>query len=458
MLKRKGLISGDKMPVYSIIRKSQIEGSHRMDAEYYQPEYFIDFSKGTWLPIRNIISQCQYGISQAMTQEKVGYPIFRMDDIKHAFLFDDEVKYIDLEKKVFNDFKIEKDDVLFNRVNSEDFVGRTGIFKLNGDYTFASYLIRLKVNRKNLVLPDYLNIFLNSSYGLKQIRKFRRRSVNQANVNAEELKQIKIALLPLKVQEEIAKFSNEAWRRIDFSKSLYSQAENLLLEELGLKDFKPQEDLSYVVNLSNIKSVHRADAEYFQPKYEKLIGFLGKDKQSLNMLAKRKSKRIKLIPENPYRYIEISDIDIGCGEISFNIVQGHELPANAKTKIEGGELIVSKVRPTRGGVGIVPEDWDNNFVASGAFSVFEVPSPTREYLQVVLRTIIGKLQLEKPTTGSSYPTVDDEDVEKLLIPVLPKPIQQRISALVHQSHEARKKAKELLEEAKRKVEEAIEGK
>ena len=70
--------------------------------------------------------------------------------------------------------------------------------------------------------------------------------------------------------------------------------------------------------------------------------------------------------------------------------------------------------------------------------------------------MIGKLQLEKPTTGTSYPTVTDEYVENIEIPILPEKIQQKIADLVRRSHEARKKAKELLEEAKRKVEELIE--
>ena len=125
-------------------------------------------------------------------------------------------------------------------------------------------------------------------------------------------------------------------------------------------------------------------------------------------------------------------------------------------KIEGGELIVSKVRPTRGAVGIIPDDWGKSFVASGAFSIFLVSSPMREYLQVVLRSVVGKIQLEKPTTGTSYPTVTDEDIEELIIPIISESKQQQIANLVLQSHQAHKKAKELLEKAKREVEEFIE--
>ena len=112
------------MITYSIIQKSQLEGAHRLDAEYYQPEYFIDFNKGLWRPIGEVLELCQYGISQAMNDKEMGYPIFKMDNIDYAFLFDDDVRYADISEATFHEFELKKDDVFFNRVNSEEFVGR----------------------------------------------------------------------------------------------------------------------------------------------------------------------------------------------------------------------------------------------------------------------------------------------------------------------------------------------
>lgn len=442
---------------FSIIQKSQLEGANRLDAEYYQPEYFIDFSKGNWKPIGKFLSVCQYGLSKAMNDEKIGYPMLKMDDIKDAFLFVDDVRYADITNNELNEYKLVKNDVLFNRVNSEEFVGRTGIFKSNIEAVPASYLIRLRTENDFVVLPDYLNVFLNSKFGIKQIRKFSRRAVNQANVNAEELKQIKIALLPLSAQKEIEKLSNRSWEQFELSKYLYSQAENLLLEELGLSSFVKavgDEEKFCVVNLSDVKQANRIDAEYFQPKYEKLISKLSKV-EKLSNLAKRKNGAFKLTKDKKYQYTEISDVNVSNGEVLSNELMGLDLPANAKIQVKGGELVVSKVRPTRGAIGIIPKNWKENHVVSGAFSVFDIKSPMREYLQVVLRSMIGKLQMERPTTGTSYPTITDQDVEDLSIPILPKTKQQKIADLVRKSHESRKKAKDLLEQAKQKVEELI---
>jgi len=448
------------MITYSIIQKSQLEGALRLDAEYYQPEYFIDFGKGKWQAIDNFLSVCQYGLSQAMNDERIGYPIFKMDDIKDVFLFDDDVRYVDITEDVFNEFKLAKNDVLFNRVNSEEFVGRTGIFKLDMDAVFASYLIRLKTRDGSEILPDYLNIFLNSAYGIKQIRKFRRRAVNQANVNAEELKQIKIAVLPINFQKEIEQLSNESWQNFEFSKFLYSQAENLLLEELGLKDFKVEDDLSYIVNLSEIKSAHRADAEYFQPKYEKIMSLIRANGGiALGDLVTTK----KGIEPGGEAYQDEGKLFIRVSSLSKNGIEGKDqkylsdelyqkLKKNYEPKV--GEILLTK--DATPGIAYTLKSPVEGIISSGILRLkLKNEKVANEYLALCLNSIVGQMQAERDGGGSVITHWKPEQIKNVLIPVLPKPIQQKIANLVRQSHKARKKAKELLEGAKIKVESVI---
>lgn len=306
-------------------------------------------------------------------------------------------------------------------------------------------------------MPDYLNIFLNSKFGKKQIKRYSRRAVNQANVNAEELKLFRIATLPMSQQNVLKDLSDKSWSEIQKSKMFYTEANNLLLKELGLDNFEAKKKLFSVVNLSDCQKANRIDADFYQQKYFDLLSIILKNRsEKLKNIAKRISGNQKITQDQEFNYTEISDVDVLNGEVDSNKIIGKELPANAKIKVMGGELFISKVRPTRGAVAIVPECFSENHIVSGAFSVYLVGSPMREYLQVVLKSCIGKLQMERPTTGTSYPTITDQDVENLLIPILPKATQEKIADLVRKSHEARKKSKELLEEAKRKVEELIE--
>ncbi len=79
-----------------------------------------------------------------------------------------------------------------------------------------------------------------------------------------------------------------------------------------------------------------------------------------------------------------------------------------------------------------------------------------EYLALCLNSIIGQMQAERDGGGSIITHWKPEQIKNVLIPILPKPTQKKISELVKKSHEARKMAKELLEQAKRKVEEIVE--
>ncbi|MBI4838523.1 MAG: restriction endonuclease subunit S, partial [Nitrospirae bacterium] len=216
----------------SIIETKELERFSRVDAEYYQPKYLALqqlYSKGFWSPIGQHLNACEYGLSIAMNEDGNGYGILRMDNLQGGFAFDDELKYAPIDKKTFEKYRLKKDDVLFNRVNSEEFVGRTGIYKLSGAHVFASYLVKCQTKESEL-LPDYLNIFLNTKHGILSIRRMSRRAVNQANVNAQELKAIKILLPPIKLQEEIKGTLEKSHQLFEKSETLYSQAERLLLE------------------------------------------------------------------------------------------------------------------------------------------------------------------------------------------------------------------------------------
>lgn len=447
------------MAQIAIVNIEELGMAMRFDAQFYQPQYLIDTSKGKWLKIRDILKKCEYGLSLPMNDEKEGVPMFKMDDISHTFLFSDTIRYAEVTENEEKRFKCKVDDVFFNRVNSEEFVGRTGIFKeSNLNAVFASYLIRLQP-KTELVLPQFLNIFLNSKYGQKQIDRYKRRAVNQANVNAQELQEFFIPILPTEFQKQIAKLVDKSWQQIEKSKSLYSQAEQILLQELGLEDFVSQWLAGYETDHDNVLEVARMDAEYFQPRYELLMGKIGSSNkiEQLGNISTLSKKKVNILPEETYKYIEIGDVNTSNGEFTYNEIAGVDLPANAKKSIQDESLLISTVRPTRGAVGVIPNGWNNGFVVSGAFAVFEKHSISPFYLQVVMRSIIGKIQLERRCTGVSYPTVTDEDAANVIIPLLDDENIEKIHDLVMGSHKSLHESRQLLEQAKREVEEMIES-
>jgi restriction endonuclease S subunit len=444
----------------SIIKKTQLEGAHRLDAEYYQPEYLdiVKKLKGFQNIYIGQIGKVVYGTTPTGGFfEKKGVSFIRSQNFSLLSIDNDFVFCSDEFHSQNKKSKVVPGDILFAAVGAT--IGQLAIVQnhiqeANINQNIAA--VKIKDERFN---PYFVGLFFASRYGQAQIERLVTGNA-QFYLNSDQIKSFVVPILRKDFQNEIAEIFQNVQKELDCSNSFCSQAEELLLEELGLKDFKVNEDLTYSVKLSDIKSAHRADAEYFQPKYKRIINHL-KTKfslEKLNHLADKQEQKIKPNPQQLYKYIEISDIKTDIGEVNYNEVIGSELPPNARIPINSGELIVSKVRPTRKAIAIIPDFFINNTICSSAFTVFKSSSPLKEYIFITLRSIVGLLQLEQPTTGTEYPTLNDEDVENVLIPLLPQPTQQQIASLVQQSHEARKKAKELLEEAKRRVETLIEGK
>mgnify|MGYP001559632148 FL=1 len=446
---------------YSIIQKYQLEGAHRLDAEYYQPEYLelakeIGEQKSKNLKDLAIIRSGTTPTDRDDTLA-AGVILLKTTDIRNSILPKDGNYYHITPKIAQRMLKtiLQSNDILINIVGATlDVIGRVSLVPSDfpeSNITQAMALLRVKDTN---YLPEYIFSFLMSKYGQFQTDRLAR-PTGQFNLNLDELGRVLIPQTSLSRQKEIAEIIKDVLKLQQESRTSYRGAENLLLEELGLKDFRVSDDLSWIVNLLEVKKTNRADPEFFQPKYQRIIDKI-KKKRRVAEIAKRIKISVKLTSDTEYNYIEISNVNVGNGEIAFSKVLGKELPANAKIALSGGELIISKVRPTRGAIAIIPQEFNDNFIVSGAFSVFNVDYPMREYLQVVFRSIIGKSQLERPTTGTSYPTITDEDIENIWIPDLSIKIQQKIADLVKKSHEARKKSKELLEGAKRNVEGTIE--
>lgn len=445
------------MSIYSIIQKSQLEGALRLDAEYYQPEYLLwlqQLKRFNLLPLKKLARKIDVGYVSSMTDhfQNDGIPLLRTQNVKEFYIdLESDVIYIDEEfHRELKKTQVFPEDVLLARSGS---IGDACLVPDNFPSANSADIISIRFLEK--IIPEYLVTFLNSKYGRFQIDRGISGGL-QGHINLYSLEKLLVPIFDNQQQEQIRQIVLSGLDWLKKSKGFYMRAENLLLEKLGLVGEKFEDKLSYVVNSSDTKSANRIDADYFQPKYKKLIKSLGVKLETLGHIVTRKTKKIKALPEVDYKYIEISSVNISSGKVLFSRIKGKDLPANAKVAIDGGELVVSKVRPTRGAIAIIPDNWNQNFVASGAFSVFEVKSPMREYLQLILRSVVGELQLEKPTTGTSYPTVTDKDIEELIIPILPKSTQQKIANLVRQSHEARRQSEQLLEKAKREVERTIE--
>lgn len=149
----------------------------------------------------SVVQGTQYGLSINAGSDGQ-YPMLRMMNIEAGLCVENDIKYVDLNDKDFEAYRLVHGDVLFNRTNSYELVGRTGVYELNGDHVFASYLVRIKTNTEKLE-PKFLTLYLNSDFGRRQVLAYATKAVSQANVNASNLLRVRLPLPPLEVQQQL---------------------------------------------------------------------------------------------------------------------------------------------------------------------------------------------------------------------------------------------------------------
>ena len=149
----------------------------------------------------DVATTCQYGLSRPLS-EGGRYPILRMMNYDEELVAATELKYADMPAEVAAVFKVQKGDILFNRTNSADSVGKAGIFDLDGCYLFASYLVRVQTDR-SLLQPEFLNYHLNSRHGQIAVRAFATPGVSQSNISAGNLKKVEVPVPSIRDQETV---------------------------------------------------------------------------------------------------------------------------------------------------------------------------------------------------------------------------------------------------------------
>jgi restriction endonuclease S subunit len=243
------------------------------------------------------------------------------------------------------------------------------------------------------------------------------------------------------------------------------QAENLLLGKLGLSSFakamEDKKDLSWIVNFSEVKEANRMDADYFQPKFKKIEEELVK-----NFNAKR-IKYLDFIEVTTGQYSEeyttkttgkpyIRGTDLVMGTVKLDdlvfIDPKQQIPSKMAKE---GDVVVTRV----GTIGIsarLPKEVEGGTISDNLIRMRFSEKNLNSYYASLFFNSIGSYLMIKKSRGSVQPRLNQETLKEIFLPILPKSTQQKIADLVKKSHEARKKSKELLELAKRKVEEMIE--
>jgi len=458
------------MAVWSVVNVKEIDMKDRIDAEYFQPDILktvTKIHKKNSLFLRSLAKLVTSAFYPAATEfysigeipfirclDVIGYPV--ISDLQNRE-FERLPRPFIQENKTIQ--KLYPGDIIITKVGTPCYA--SVIDESLNEVALSRTVLGIKEIK---IDPYYLVAFLRSKYGFLQLMRERELTI-QLQLTLDRVGRIKV-FIPLDNEQinDISLTVKEHFKYFVEFRNLYQAAENLLLEELGQKEFNPKYELSYSEYLSKVLGLHRIDAEYFQPVYNNLIGNLDTnfELRPLRKLLIDFQKGIEVGSDNYQEegkpFFRVSNLSAqGFVERDPKYIS-EELYWQLKDvygpKI--GDLLLTK-DATPGKAYVVKEPAEG-IIASGILKLkINEREINKEYLALYINSIIGRMQIERDGGGSVITHWKPDQIKKLIVPILPKKTQQNIASLVQQAHKARKKAQQLLDKAKSKVEDAIEN-
>ena len=326
---------------------------------------------------------------------------------------------------------------------------------------------RIKLNDTEVFSPEFLITYMNCKFGQNWMLRNQTGMVQQG-LPLDKVRAIPVPVLSSDFQTQIEKIVKSAHTKLSESKSLYAKAEEILLLELGLKDWQQKNESVSVKKFSDFTSSNRLDAEYYQRKYDELF-------EKLSHFPQTEIKDIISYPVSSGSTPKAGDSEYYADEktgVPFlravDIVQSRIDTNNLmyikpnvhrgllkRTQLKKGDVLFS-IAGTVGRCGIFDYDFEANINQAIAILRFDESLVKHLYVVQFFNSKVGQLVIEKYARQGLQTNLNLEELSNMPLPILPLKTQEQIAELIQKSFALRAESKRLLEEAKKMVEAEIE--
>ncbi|MEP7288172.1 MAG: hypothetical protein ABI947_20650 [Chloroflexota bacterium] len=402
-------------------------------------------------------------IKEQFIDEGVRY--LRGQDLIKFFVSDSNPVYIPYEAYTsLRRSHMKKGDVLLSIVGT---IGSVSLVTDKYDYLTGS--CKIAIIRSNTINPYFLAAYLASNIGQAQIKRRVRGAVQQGLI-LPDLRYFPIPVISEQSILEIEDLIKKSQQLGEHSVSLYAEAEALLTHELGLDrlDLSPQ--LTYTGSFSLASSAARLDAEFFQPKYKRLIDSL----KTLNPISIVPLDSLLSVVTNGHTPLHH---DLAVGDIPFltaEHIQDFRIDFNSQKRIltehHEGELkrtqlrvrdVLITIKGRIGNAAIVDNLPSPANINQDVALLRFLPTYHPYFIVGYLNSILGKTLIDQICTGQINPFLGLGNLRQLQIPIfdehLMNSIGQQIEQTVQSADQAHQDAARLLETAKQRVEQMILG-
>lgn len=458
------------MAVWSEVNTSDVFGAIRLDAEFYQPHYQNNEAMlrafGRLTTLGEATSKFVKGIfdinADEYTQE--GVPFVRISNLRDMFISDHNLAFISRERHLdAQKTALRKFDVVISKTA----VPAASLVQFEECNT-SQDIIAVQTTR-GAQFNFYLVAFLNSCFGLRQMERLFQGNI-QSHLSLDEARTILVPLPGESFEREITDLMNESLRTREQASRLYAEGEALLLSELGLNNLDATKALTYEADFQKVATAGRFDTEFFQPRYARVREALAK------------LPNCKVIPlediiteltngQTPLRH------DLSVGEVPFltaehvadfridfasdkRVLTEHHLGLLKRTQLKPDDVLIT-IKGRIGNVAVVeqlPGPVNINQDVGLIRLKEEIPP---YYLAGFLNSLAGKLLTEQVCTGQINPFLGLGNLKTVPVPIFSLREMQRLAQSVKdkigEALASAQDAQNLIEAAKRKVEEMIEG-
>ena len=438
----------------------------RFDAEFYKKIYFESEQKvkaNSWVTLKqlNVCLDCSAfypSVANDYNFNSLGVPFLRVNEIidgkiifsdNTAFLPESLIKeYDDTIRLAYNN------DILIAKGGNT--AGKVGFISSKYDYyATCRDVVILRTNRMSKINPQILSLYLQCDFGKLLIEKTISQT-GQPHLTLPLLERLPIPLVLEKIQHGIKKCTDLSIQCSEKSHNIYVESEQLLLQELGLIDWQPDDESMATKTFADFQNSGRLDAEYYQPKYqaiaEKLTQYSNGTVSCANILA---NAMTKLTSGTEYCYLELADIGKS-GEInSCTQDVAENLPSRARQKVKTNDVIVSSVEGSLASCALITEEF-NNAICSTGFHVLRSAEINPETLLLLMKSSPVQALLKQGCSGTILTAILPDALKAIKLPLIRKEVQTELAAKVQESFTLRKESKRLLDLAKHAVEVAIE--
>ncbi len=440
----------------------------RLDSNYFKKEYLYEESLIRRMEYTKLIkygvalrSFGAYSLNNNVTYLDEGIPFIRGVNMKQGYISFNNMIFISNEaNSLLWKSEIKPEMVLLSMSGT---VGDVAIASKYWDYPINSNQDIAKIDTKGGLNPYYLYVFLLTKYGQNYLVREARGSVQQ-HVFLSQIEQFDIPRLSkefvITIQHLIEKI--EATQKA--SEISYDNAENLLLKELGIKDYLPS---TQNVNVKYFKdsflATGRLDAEYYQPKYDDLFSLLDSYSGGLTTIGNLASDILNGAEVREYQpegvaYLRVGDLknlDIDADSV-VRIDPVSAMKGLEKIDLQAGDVLVSR-SGSLAVTAVVEPEWENALISSHLIRIRIADKRINPYyLALYLSTLPGKMQIQQWSNGGVQPEISQPALKSIVVPILAQSAQQEIRALILEARKLRALSASLLETAKRAVEIAIE--